>query len=371
MKFTASTSDLQRVLVKLAGVIPSKSTMPILETFLFQLANNTLSVTATDLVITSTIELDVTGSEDGTIAIPAKRFLDTMRSLPDTSASFAIDITTNKVKITTPNGEYLLTGEPAKEYPQVPPFKGSSEFVIETSALRKLIHRTTFAVSMDELRPAMMGILLQTKGTEIRAVATDGHRLSRISYVLDNAVRLNKDIIVPAKAMMILVKAIESGTCTVSTSDTHVRFVYDHSMLVSRIIEETYPNYESVIPQDNAKIAIVNRDQAIASIRRVSLYASVTTHQVKLELGANSLKLSAQDVDFGGEATETIPCEYNGDALEIGFNAGYLVDILSHLDTERIMFKFGSSTRAGIVVPAEESQHESSVMLIMPVRINV
>lgn len=371
MKFSASTSDLQRILVKLAGVIPSKSTMPILETFLFQLANNTLSVTATDLVVTSTIELDVTGSEDGTIAIPAKRLLDTVRSLPETNASFTIDTTTNKIHISTPNGEYSLTGEPAKEYPQVPPFQGSSEFVIESSALRKLIHRTTFAVSTDELRPAMMGILIQVKESEIRAVATDGHRLSRFSYVIEKPARLAKDIIVPAKAMTILTKAVETGSCTISTSATHVRFVYDHSVLVSRIIEETYPNYESVIPQDNAKTAIVNRDQAVASIRRVSLYASATTHQVKLELGANSLKLSAQDVDFGGEATETLPCEYSGDPLEIGFNATYLTDILSHMDAERVMFKFGTPTRAGIVVPAEEAQHESTLMLIMPVRINV
>lgn len=370
MKFTVGTSDLQRILVKLAGVLPSKSTMPILETLLFQLANNTLTVTATDLIITSMINLDVTGSEDGIIAIPAKRLLDTMRSLPDTTATFTIDTTTNKVKITTPNGEYSLTGELAKEYPQIPPFKGSSEFSIESSALRKLIHRTTFAVSMDELRPAMMGILLQAKEKELRAVATDGHRLSRIVYHMASPVQLRKDVIVPAKAMTILAKVVESGICTVSTSDTHVRFVYDNSVLVSRVIEETYPNYESVIPQDNAKIAIVNRDQAVSSIRRVSLYASIATHQVRLELGANSLKLSAQDVDFGGEATEVLPCEYTGDAFEIGFNATYLIEILTHLDTERVLLKFGSPTRAGIIVPADEAQQESTTMLIMPVRLN-
>jgi DNA polymerase III subunit beta len=370
MKFTVSTSDLQRILAKLAGVIPSKSTMPILETLLFELTNNALSITATDLVVSSTIQLDVTGTEDGTIAIPAKRLVDTMRSLPDTGVTFVIDMTTNKIKLSTTNGEYALTGEAAKEYPVVPPFKGSSEVTIESSALRKLVHRTAFAVSTDELRPAMMGILIQASGPEIRAVATDGHRLARASYKTDIPARLGKDVIIPAKAMAILAKAVESGSCTVGISDTHIRFVYDHSVLVSRIIEETYPNYESVIPQDNAKIAIVNRDQVIASIRRVSLYASMTTHQVKLELGANSLKLSAQDVDFGGEATETLPCEYNGDALEIGFNAVYLSDILSHLDTERVMMKFSTPTRAGIVVPAEESQHESTVMLIMPVRLN-
>jgi DNA polymerase III subunit beta len=370
MKFTVGTSDLQRILSKLAGVIPSKSTMPILETLLFELVNNTLTVTATDLVVTSSIGIDVKGSEDGIIAMPAKRLLDTMRSLPDTSATFVVDTTNNKIRITTPNGEYALTGESAKDYPQVPPFKGSSEFVVENSALRKLIHRTAFAVSTDELRPAMMGILVQATGSEITAVATDGHRLSRVRYKMEKPAKLDKDVIIPAKALATLQKAIESGACSVSISDTHIRFVYDNSVLVSRIIEETYPNYESVIPQDNTKEVIVNRDQAIASIRRVSLYASATTHQVKLELGANSLKLSAQDIDFGGEATETIPCEYGGDAMEIGFNAIYLGDILTHLDTDRVMLKFSSPTRAGIIVPAEESQHESTVMLIMPVRLN-
>jgi DNA polymerase III subunit beta len=370
MKFTVTTSDLQRILSKLAGIIPSKSTMPILESFLFELVNNTLTVTATDLVVSSSIAMETKGSEDGVITMPAKRLLDTMRSLPETSATFVIDTTTNKIKITTPNGEYTLTGESAKEYPQVPPFKGSSEFTIESSALRKIIHRTSFAVSTDELRPAMMGILFQATGSEITAVATDGHRLARVKYTTDIPAKLAKDVIVPAKALLILAKSVESGTCTVSISDTHIRFVYDQSILVSRIIEETYPNYESVIPQDNTKNAIVNRDQAIASIRRVSLYASATTHQLKLELGVNSLKLSAQDVDFGGEATETLPCEYNGDALEIGFNATYLNDILAHLDTERVMMKFNTPTRAGIVVPADESQHESSIMLIMPVRLN-
>ncbi len=370
MKFTVSTSDLQRILAKLAGIIPSKSTMPILETLLFNLTNNTLSITATDLIVSSTIELDVTGTEDGIIAIPAKRLLDTMRSLPDISVTFAIDMTTNKIKITTTNGEYALTGELAKEYPVVPPFMGSSEITIESSALRKLVYHTAFAVSTDELRPAMMGILLQASGPEIRAVATDGHRLARASYGVNVPAHLSKDVIVPAKAMAILAKAVESGSCTVAISDTHIRFVYDHSVLVSRIIEETYPNYDSVIPQDNTKIAIVNRDQVISSIRRVSLYASMTTHQVKLELGVNSLKLSAQDIDFGGEATEILPCEYGGDALEIGFNAVYLSDILSHLDTERVMFKFSTPTRAGIVVPAEESPQESTLMLIMPVRLN-
>lgn len=370
MKFTVSISDLQRILTKLGGIIPAKSTMPILETLLFELVSDSLMITATDLIISSTMTLDVKGGENGKIAIPAKRLMDTVRSLPDTEAIFIIDMDASKIRIKTPNGEYALTGEAAKDYPQVPAFKGISEFVMDSSALRRLIHRTAFAVSTDELRPAMMGILLQANGTELRAVATDGHRLARIIFRPQQKMKLDKDIIVPAKALAILGKAVETGECTVSASDTHVRFLYDHSVLVSRLIEETYPNYESVIPLENTKLMTINREQIISSLRRVALYASATTHQIRLELAPDMLKISAQDIDFGGEANETLTCTYNADSMEIGFNAIYLIDILSHLDATQVTMKFSSSTRAGIVTPAESSAQEDAVMLIMPVRLN-
>ncbi len=370
MKFTVSTSDLQRVLSKIGGVVPTKSPMPILETFLFELVNGMLSVTATDQIVSSTIVLQVVGAEDGKIAIPAKRLTDTIRSLPVTDATFVIDTTQSKIRITTPNGEYSLTGEPAKEYPVVPEFKGTSEIVLDSSVLRKIVHRTAFAVSMDELRPAMMGILLQTNGKEIRAVSTDGHRLSQFVYRPEKGAQLGRDIIVPAKVLGILVKGLETGACTVSTSETHVRFQYEQTVLVSRLIEESYPNYESVIPLDNAKILTINREELINSIRRVALYASASTHQIRFDLASNALKLSAQDVDFGGEAHELLPCQYAAEGMEIGFNATYLVDILSHIDGDQITMKFGTSTRAGIVKPAEAPAQEDTLMLIMPVRLN-
>jgi len=358
------------MLSKIGGVIPAKSPMPILETFLFELVNSTLSVTATDQIVSSTIATQVTGAEDGKIAIPAKRVMDTIRSLPATDATFTIDVTANKIRITTPNGEYLLTGEPAKEYPVVPEFKGISEMVLDASVLRKLIHRTSFAVSIDELRPAMMGILLQTNGKEVRAVSTDGHRLSRFVYRPEKGAQLGRDIIVPAKVMGILVKGLEAGPCTISTSDTHVRFKYEQTVLVSRLIEESYPNYESVIPLENTRLMTINRDELINSIRRVALYASASTHQIRFDIASNALKLSAQDVDFGGEAHELLPCQYSADPLEIGFNSMYLVDILSHLDGEQVTMKFSSPTRAGIVSPAETPSQEDTLMLIMPVRLN-
>ncbi|MBI4536168.1 MAG: DNA polymerase III subunit beta, partial [Ignavibacteriae bacterium] len=365
-----SSSDLQRMLAKVGGVVPTKSTMPILENLLFDLLNDTLTITATDLEVSLTVSLQVRGIEDGRIAVPAKRLTDTIRNLPNIITTFSIDTATNRIKVTTANGEYNLTGEDAKEFPAVPPFKGTEEVTMENDLIRKLIYRTSFAVSADELRPAMMGVLLQPKGIELRAVATDGHRLVKCSHKFENTVGLKRDIIVPAKALNILSKSAESGSNTISISDTHIKFNFDSTELISRLIEETYPNYESVIPQENNKTLTVNREQLLSSIRRVGLYASATTHQIRFQMGKQALNISAQDIDFGGEAKETLECEYSGDEMEIGFNSQYVMEILAHLDSEQISFNFSSPTRAGIVSPVGSKESEDVMMLVMPVRLN-
>jgi DNA polymerase-3 subunit beta len=369
MKFTANSTELQRTLSKLGGVIPSKSTMPILENILFELSGGVLTMTATDLAVSLTVTQTVDGKEDGKIAVPAKRLMDTMRSLPDTTASFIIDTASNKIRIHTDTGQYQLTGEGAKEYPQIPPFKSQEQFGIETALLRRIIHRTAFAVSSDELRPAMMGVLFQAKGEEFRAVATDGHRLVKFVHNFKRPVALKKDIIVPAKALQVIVKSVEDGETTIGVSDTHIRFTVGDSVLVSRLIDESYPNYDSVIPTENTKLLQVNREAIIASIRRVALYASATTHQVRFQVGSDGLEITAQDVDFGGEATERIPCSYSDEALEIGFNSVYMIDILTHLDGDEVQMRFSSPTRAGIVAPAGTGAQENVIMLVMPVRL--
>jgi DNA polymerase III subunit beta len=371
MYFISSSSELQRILTKLGGVIPAKSTMPILENFLFDLQEGLLTVTATDMMISSSMTLSVRNGIDGKIAVPARLLLDTVRSLPSTDAVFDIDTVSNKIKITAGRGEYILTGQSAKEYPEFPAFEETGKFVLPGSILRQIIHQTTFAVSTDELRPAMMGILLQTKEGELRAVATDGHRLARIGIREKTPMQLAHDVIVPAKAMTILVKSMEEDQCSLSVSNTHIKFTYDQSVLVSRLIDEAYPNYESVIPQDNSKIATVKREELVGTIRRVALYANPSMPQVRFDLAQNSLTISAQDVDFGGEANESLECTYSGDDLSIGFNARYLLDILTHLDNKEVTMKFSSSTRAGIIVPSGEEEKNDIVMLIMPVRLNV
>jgi DNA polymerase-3 subunit beta len=233
-----------------------------------------------------------------------------------------------------------------------------------------MIHRTAFAVSSDELRPAMMGILLQVREDGIRAVATDGHRLSRVLTREVRGAKLGRDIIVPGKTMLLMVKAVEAGSCVVSISDSHVMFSFDQTVMVSRLIDETYPNYESVIPTDNTKVMTIGREALIESIRRVALYASATTHQVRFDVSQEGLRVSAQDVDFGSEARETVPASYSAEPLEIGFNAIYLTDVLTHMDGEQVEMRFSSPTRAGIVAPTQVSEQDDIIMLIMPVRLN-
>ena len=370
MKFTANSVELQRTLSKLGGVIPAKSTMPILENLLFELSGDVLTATATDLAISLTVTLRVKAGEDGRIVVPAKRLVDTIRSLPDVSAAFTIDTTSNRILITTDNGEYTLTGESAKEFPAVPPFAVTSELTIGNDVLKRIIHRTAFAVSTDELRPAMMGVLFQAKGKELHSVSTDGHRLVKLINKMGKGITLKKDVIIPAKALNIVGRSLESGDCTISVSDTHVKFAFDTSVLISRLIDETYPNYESVIPTDNTKVLTLNRDQTIASIRRVALYASATTHQIKFDVEPQQLRVSAQDIDFGGAAKETMPCTFSSDKLEIGFNSAYVIDILTHLESEQVTFNFSTSTRAGIVAPVASTEQEEVMMLVMPVRLN-
>lgn len=370
MKFTTNSSDLQRVLTKVSGVIPGKSTMPILETMLFGLKGNTLSITGTDIDTTMSVSLGVQGSADGSVAIPSKRLVDTVRALPDSALSVAVDTTSNKVSLRTENGEFSLTAENAAEFPEIPEFKGMSETAFDASQLRRTIQQTVFAVSTDELRPAMMGVLMQVKGSDLRAVATDGHRLVKFSQKLDTPPGLRKDIIIPAKALLLVNKALEGNQVTMSVSDSHVRFSMDTVVVTSRLIDETYPNYESVIPTDNTKIMTINRDAMMQSLRRVALYASATTHQIRLAISGDALTISAQDMDYGGEAKETLPCEFTGDSVEIGFNATYMVDVLSHIDAEKAAFRFSSPTRAGIVTPSNGNAGDDVLMLVMPVRLN-
>ncbi len=369
MKFTVLSSELQKALTKIIGVVPAKSSMPILENILFELEGKNLTLSATDLELYSSVTLEVSGSENGSITVPAKRLADTMRALPDTSLVFHADPESNKITMITETGEYNITGVPGEEFPKYPEISESKIMNIDSGILKNAIHKTMFAVSKDELRPSLMGVLFRFKGDILTAVSTDGHRL--VKYEKQSlSSPVETDVIIPAKALAALLKLTEDGDIAIAMNESYIRFTSGSSVLASRIIDETYPNYESVIPQDNNFNMVISREQLQQALRRVSLYANTTTHQIRFTLRENNLTVSAEDIDQGSQAKENIPCSYTSEDLDIGFNATYVNDVLSHIDSDNVRFRFSSPTKAGIIEPEEQSDNESLLMLTMPLRLN-
>ena len=372
MKFTVNSVLLQRTLSKLGGVIQAKSTMPILEHLLFDVVNNTLTATVTDLAIWMTVTIDVKGETDGTITVPAKRFTDTLRSLTDTDVEFSADPTTNRITVKTSTGEFNLTGDHHSAFPPTPEIEGTEQFDLDGPILHKLIQKTTFAVSQDELRPAMNGILIEANKKSITSVATDGHRMVRYILTMHKSIGFERNVIIPVKTMNVVGRSLEDEPSTILLSKTHIRLKFPSWEVVSRLIDEQYPRYDSVIPAiaDDDKILKANREALIQTIRRVALYANAATHQVRFDIAKDELRVAAQDIDFGWDAKEKLPCTFSDTVFMIGFNATYLVDLLSHLDGESVVFRFSAPTRAGIILPEQPPEGEDLLMLVMPVRLN-
>jgi DNA polymerase III subunit beta len=368
MKFNVSSSDLNQGLSAVIGAVPNKATLPILETILFESEDGRLKLTATDLEISIIEYIDAEIEEEGAVAIPAKRLLETLRQLPSIPVFFEVDGNQN-VKFKTDKGTYKLVGEEADEFPDVPNMDEGIKLNTDTELIQNAISKTMFAVSTDDLRPAMMGVFFDIGNAESKFVATDGHRL--VKFVNKN---LTSDqplsFIVPDKALNLVAKALDAADCELTVSDDHAQFKSGNTIVITRLINEQYPNYESVIPRDNDKQLMIDKNQMLATVRRVSVFSSTTTRQIRLQLGNDKLTIRAEDLDMSSEAKETISCEYSEGEMEIGFNAKYLADVLSNVDGDEAKFEFSSPNRAGIVKPAKEDEGEEMLMLVMPVMLN-
>jgi len=371
MKFSISSGDFLKYLGISGSVIPTRSTLPILENFYFVLSGNKLSITATDLEVSITVSLTVKGETDGKAVIPAKRLLDTIRALPNTTVNIMHDSGSNRLELKADSGEYKLTGESVENYPTFPSFKAEGKINIENGIFRRLITKTEFAASKDELRPAMTGVLFQIRKNELKSVSTDGHRLVCIANKSFSTSNPDQDIIIPVKTLSLILKCLEDNESTISFGKTNLLFQSGNVVIQSKLIEEKYPNYESVIPVDNEIKLVVDKNLLLSSVRRTALYASSVTHLVRFSLSKETLIVSAEDIDFGSEAKEKIPCSFDHDSFVIGFNSSYMIDLLTHIDTEEVVFLLSSPSRAVIVKPHSQQSGEDLLMLLMPIRLNV
>lgn len=371
MKFIVSSSALLKQLARINGVITTNPVVPILENFLFEIKDGKLIITASDLQTSMITELDVESKEEGSVAVPAKILLETLRNLPEQPVTFTIDGETFGVEINSDNGRYKLSGENASDFPKVSSAINGDAITISSSVLSAAINNTLFATSGDELRPAMTGVMVGLSETNATFVATDGHRLIRYRRV-DVASKTGASIIIPKKALTQLKATLPSGntSVTIEYSSSNAYFDFDNIKMICRLIDERYPDYENVIPDNNDNNVGIDRMELLSSLKRISIYANKTTHQVRLKIVGSEIQVSAEDIDYSNEASERLSCEHEGEDIEIGFNAKFLIEILSNINSSEIEIKLSAPNRAGLIIPKDQDENEDILMLVMPVMLN-
>lgn len=371
MKFIVSSSALLKQLASINGVVTNNPVVPILENFLFEISDSTLTITASDLETSMITELPVEARENGRIAAPAKILLDTLKNLPDQPVTFTIDEETYTIEISSSNGRYKLSGENATDFPRVPVVTGGNAIEIPSNVLSRAINKTIFAVSNDELRPAMTGIFVQLRSDNVTFVATDGHRLLRYRRT-DVATSQEASLIIPRKAFTLLKSTLptEATAVRMEFNNSNAFFSFDNIRMICRLIDERYPDYENVIPVQNPNKLIIERQSLLSSVKRISIYSNKTTHQIRLKLSGSELQVSAEDLDFSNEANERLACQYDGEDMEIGFNAKFLIEMLNNIDSDEITFELSTPNRAGLLMPLANEDNENVLMLVMPVMLN-
>lgn len=371
MKFVVSSSSFVKQLAAINGVVSTNPIVPILENFLLQLDGNKLTVTASDLQTVMSTEIKVESEDKGAIAIPAKLLLDTLRALPDQPITLKVDEETFGTEIISENGRYKLSGENPIDFPKTPVVSNGYVIEIPASALGTAISNTIFATSTDDLRPAMGGVFLQLGTESTTFVATDGHRLVRYRRT-DIRSDADTSLIIQRKALTLLKAILPSDEVLIRAefSASNAFFSFGNIQMICRLVDERFPDFENAIPTDNPNTLTINRSEILQSLRRISIYSNKTTHQVRLKLTLNNLVISAEDLEFSNEANEQLTCEYNGEDMEIGFNAKFLIEMLSNLSCNTVTFELSQPNRAGLIIPVEQDEHEDFLMLVMPVMLN-
>lgn len=371
MKFIVSSSALLKQLSSINGVITTNPVVPILENFLFEIDKGLLTVTASDLQTSMITEMEVESKEGGSIAVPAKILLDTLKNLPEQPVTFSIDEGTYSIEISSDNGHYKLAGENATDFPKVPTVSADFSVELSTEILSRAINNTIFATSNDELRPAMTGVYMNLTDTNTTFVGTDGHKLIRYRRV-DVATENGNSIIVPRKGLNLLKNTLpaENTSVTLDFNVSNAFFRFGNIKMICRLIDERYPDYENVIPTDNPIKMSIDRLEMLSSLKRIAIYANKTTHQVRLKITGSELLISAEDLDFSNEANERLACEHEGEDIEIGFNAKFIIEMLTNLESKQIEFHLSAPNRAGLIIPKDQDQAEDVLMLVMPVMLN-
>ena len=368
MEFKVNSKILEKLLSRVIPAVPVRTPMPILENFLFELKDGQLNVSATDLEVSLRSSINVAASEAISIVIPARLLYEIIRSLEDTQINFSFE-SNSKLKLTTDRGTYSIGYSPSEDFPEIPSISMNKEIIINGKDVKKAIDQTSFAMSKEDMRPAMTGTLLEFTPEGLKFVTTDGHRLVR--FINKNVkAGTEEQYIIPERAISILTKLLSETDVKIYLGKSNILFNIGDIEFISRLIGEKYPAYNSVIPLENENILKINRAELISTIKRMMLFSSSGSKQVKFSISKGNLVVSSEDIDLGSSGVENLSCDYNGDSMDIGFNTQYVNDILTHLNDDEVMFKLHSPTKACIIEPKSVSEGEEIMLLLMPVRLN-
>jgi DNA polymerase-3 subunit beta len=371
MKFIVSSSYLLKQLQVLGSVINSSNTLPILDNFLFELDNKTLTVSASDLETTMSATLEIDSTSKGSVAVPAKLLLDILKTFPEQPLTFTVE-ENSTIEISSNSGKYAIAYAPGDEFPKSVSLDNPSSTVVPSDVLATAISKTIFAAGNDDLRPVMSGVFFQFSPEGLIFVATDAHKLVKYSRTDVKASEV-ADFIMPKKPLNILksILGTSESDITIEYNDSNATFNFDSYVLTCRLIDGKYPNYEAVIPKENPNKLMINRVLLLNSVRRVSIFSNKTTHQIRLKIAGAELNISAEDIDYSNKAEERLTCDYQGDDMQIGFNSRFLSEMLTNLTSDEIMLEMSMPNRAGILTPIDGlDEGETVTMLVMPVMLN-
>ena len=373
MRFTVSSTALSSKLNTLSRVINSKNALPILGDFVFDINGQTLNLTASDSENTmkTSVELNENDGE-GRFAIDSHSLLEAVKGFSEQPITFDADQQSNLVKITYQNGLFSLPIENADEYPATPSLgEAASTIVISNQLLAENINRSIFATAQDELRPVMSGIFFDLTADCLAVVASDGHKLVR-NKIFTIKSDVPASFILPKKPAALLKNILgkDGGDIIVRFDDRNAEINYGDGTLQCRLIEGRYPNYNSVIPQNNTNELRVDRGSLLSALRRVQPFANDSSNLIRFHVEGSTLQLDAEDYDFSKTATERMTCEYNGKAMSIGFKGSSFIEVLSNFDTPEVIIQLSDPSRAGLVLPSEQPENQDVLMLMMPMLIN-
>ena len=372
MKFIVSSTGLFSRLQAISRVINSKNSLPILDCFLLELTDGTLSITASDSETTLSTSIETNEYDtDGRFAVNSKTILDALKEIPEQPLTFEVN-ENMEIVVKYQNGKYSLMGQNADEYPQSANLGSNAVHVgLGVEVLMNGINRSLFATADDELRPVMNGIYFDITTEDITFVASDGHKLVRNkSY----KARGNEKaaFILPKKPATLLKNLLpkETGDVQIDFDDRNAMFTLENYSMTCRLIEGRYPNYNSVIPQNNPHRATIDRVAFVSALKRVSVFSSAASSLIKLRLDMNTIQISGQDIDFSTSAEETLMCQYEGNQMSIGFKSTFLIDILNNISSQEVVMELADPSRAGVIVPVEQNEDEDLLMLLMPMMLN-